>query len=87
MKQIIPGLEDVISTMQPGGERTCNIPSNLGFGAKGVCVKVRHQYFLSLANIMTNSYYDVLLQDECLVPPNENLKYAVKLLRVAPSFN
>eukprot|EP01041_Mallomonas_annulata_P001198 gene1198-2330_t len=64
-KQIIPGLEDVISSMQPGGERTCNIPSQLAYAEKGVCI----------AN------------EGCLVPPNENLKYAVKLLRIAAGFN
>ena len=40
MKQIIPGLEEVISSMQPGGERTCNIPAQFAYKEKGVCVKV-----------------------------------------------
>ena len=39
-KQVVPGLEEVIMSMQPGGERTCTIPSELGYGKKGVCLPV-----------------------------------------------
>ena len=38
--QLIPGLEDVISNMQPGGEVTCSIPSKYAYGAKGICMEV-----------------------------------------------
>ena len=37
-KQIIQGIEDVLNTMQVGGERTCTIPSSLAYGDKGVCL-------------------------------------------------
>lgn len=37
-KQIIPGLEDVLATMRPGGQRSCTIPSKFAYGSKGVCL-------------------------------------------------
>ncbi len=65
-KQIIQGLEDVLESMQPGGERTCTIPADLAYGTKGVCLKD---------------------SNECLVPPNETLKYFVKLKSVGAGYN
>ena len=38
-KQVIPGIEDVLATMQPGGQRSCTIPSEYAYGSKGVCLK------------------------------------------------
>ena len=38
-KQVIPGFEDVLATMRPGGQRSCTIPSKLAYGSKGVCIK------------------------------------------------
>ena len=38
-KQVIPGIEDVLATMQPGGQRSCTIPSKYAYGSKGVCLK------------------------------------------------
>jgi FKBP-type peptidyl-prolyl cis-trans isomerase len=63
--QVVPGLEDVVSYMKPGGIATCTIPSELAFGAKGICIE----------------------NEGCLVPPNETLKYVVKLLRVGSGYN
>ena len=37
-KQIIPGIESVLETMQVGGERTCTIPPQYAYGSKGVCL-------------------------------------------------
>ena len=39
-KQIIPGIEEVLSTMRVGGERTCTIPAKYAYGSKGVCLQV-----------------------------------------------
>ena len=64
-KQMIQGIEDVLETMQPGGERTCTIPAELAYGKKGVCFK----------------------SGECLVPPNETLKYFIKLKSVGAGYN
>ena len=38
-RQVIPGFEDVLATMRPGGQRSCTIPSKLAYGSKGVCIK------------------------------------------------
>lgn len=56
-KQVIPGLEEVIEYMQPGGEVTCSIPTKYAYGDKGIC----------------------LAGQGCLVPPGENINYAIKL--------
>lgn len=37
--QIIPGIEDVLATMRPGGQRSCTIPAKYAYGSKGICVK------------------------------------------------
>lgn len=37
-RQVIPGLEIAISSMQPGGERKAVVPAALAYGDKGVCV-------------------------------------------------
>jgi FKBP-type peptidyl-prolyl cis-trans isomerase len=65
MKQIIPGIEEVLREMRSGGEVTCTIPSKMAYGERGVCIK----------------------DGECLVPPNTNLNYAIKLKAVALSPN
>lgn len=36
--QVIPGLEDVLKTMQPGGERQVLVPPSMGYGERGVCL-------------------------------------------------
>lgn len=36
-KQVIPGVESVLETMQVGGERSATIPAKYAFGDKGVC--------------------------------------------------
>ncbi len=64
-KQVIPGIESVVEFMQPGGEVTCTIPSQYGYGTKGVCVEGQG----------------------CLVPPNENLKYVIKLVSAGAGYN
>lgn len=38
-RQIIPGLEEAISTMKPGGERRVVVPPKLAYGDKGVCLE------------------------------------------------
>ena len=63
-KQIIPGIESVLESMQPGGERTCTIPAEYAYGKKGVCVG-----------------------DQCLVPPDTPVRYAIKLKSVGAGFN
>ena len=63
-KQIIPGIESVLESMQPGGERTCTIPAEYAYGKKGVCVG-----------------------DQCLVPPDTPVRYALKLKSVGAGFN
>jgi FKBP-type peptidyl-prolyl cis-trans isomerase len=63
--QVIPGLENVITYMKPGGIATCTIPSNLAFGQKGICIE----------------------NEGCLVPPNETVKYVVKLYQVGSGYN
>ena len=62
--QIIPGIEEVLATMQPGGERTCTIPPKYAYGSKGVCIEGQG----------------------CLVPPDETLKYVIKLKTVGPAY-
>lgn len=37
-RQVIPGLENAIATMKPGGERKVVVPSSLAYGDKGVCL-------------------------------------------------
>ena len=64
-KEMIPGVEEVLYTMQPGGERTCTIPPKYAYGSKGVCIQ----------------------GNGCLVPPDETIKYVIKLKSVAPSYN
>ena len=36
--QVIPGLEDALKTMQPGGERQVLVPPSMGYGERGVCL-------------------------------------------------
>ena len=36
--QVIPGLEDALKTMQPGGERQVLVPPSMGYGDRGVCL-------------------------------------------------
>lgn len=62
-RQVIVGLEQVVSQMKPGEEVEALVPSELAYGAKGVCTE----------------------GGECLIPPNTNLKYFVRLLRTAPA--
>jgi len=66
MNQTIPGVESVLSYMQPGGEATCTIPPKYAYGSKGVC--------------LPNG-------GECLVPPDETLKYVLKLRNVGAGYN
>ncbi|KAJ1449387.1 hypothetical protein M885DRAFT_489544, partial [Pelagophyceae sp. CCMP2097] len=61
-KQVIVGLEQVVSQMQAGEEVQALIPMGLAYGAKGVCT-----------------------DDGCLIPPNTELKYFVRLIRTAAS--
>lgn len=65
MKQMIPGIEEVLKRMRPGGEVTCTIPSKLAYGTKGVCIEGQG----------------------CLIEPNTDLNYVVKLKAVALSPN
>lgn len=37
-RQVIPGLENAVLTMKPGGERKVVIPAKLAYGDKGVCL-------------------------------------------------
>lgn len=64
-KQVIPGIESVLSYMQPGGEATCTVPPEFAYGTKGVCLE----------------------SGECIVPPNETLKYVLKLKTVGAGYN
>lgn len=59
-RQVIVGIEQVVSNMLPGEEVQALIPAELAYGEKGVC-----------------------LENECLVPPNTNLKYFIRLIRTA----
>lgn len=63
--QIIPGIESVLSYMQPGAEVTCTIPSAYAYGSRGICVPV----------------------EGCIVPPDETLKYVLKLKNVGAGYN
>lgn len=36
-KKIIPGLEEALRTMQPGGKRKVIVPPKLAYGSRGVC--------------------------------------------------
>jgi len=63
--QIIPGIESVLSYMQPGGEVTCTIPSVYAYGSRGICVQ----------------------NEGCIVPPDETLKYVLKLKNVGAGYN
>mmetsp|Transcript_4155 Transcript_4155/g.4299 ORF Transcript_4155/g.4299 Transcript_4155/m.4299 type:complete len:217 (-) Transcript_4155:191-841(-) len=37
--QVIPGIESILATMQPGGEVTCTIPAKFAYGEKGICIE------------------------------------------------
>lgn len=37
-RQVIPGLENAIATMKPGGKRKVVVPPQLAYGDKGVCL-------------------------------------------------
>lgn len=63
-KQVIPGLEEVVSRMLPGEEVQAFIPAGSAYGDKGVCTE----------------------GGECLIPPGTNLKYYIKLVRVAAAY-
>jgi hypothetical protein len=63
--QIIPGIESVLSYMQPGAEVTCTIPSVYAYGSRGICVP----------------------DEGCIVPPDETLKYVLKLKNVGAGYN
>lgn len=63
--QIIPGIESVLSYMQPGAEVTCTIPSAYAYGSRGICVP----------------------DEGCIVPPDETLKYVLKLKNVGAGYN
>mmetsp|Transcript_8883 Transcript_8883/g.26687 ORF Transcript_8883/g.26687 Transcript_8883/m.26687 type:complete len:188 (+) Transcript_8883:160-723(+) len=60
-KQVIVGIEQVVSQMTPGEEVQALIPAALAYGEKGVCTEA----------------------GECLIKPNTNLKYFIRLNRVA----
>eukprot|EP00617_Octactis_speculum_P008757 CAMPEP_0185771252 /NCGR_PEP_ID=MMETSP1174-20130828/63894_1 /TAXON_ID=35687 /ORGANISM="Dictyocha speculum, Strain CCMP1381" /LENGTH=197 /DNA_ID=CAMNT_0028457055 /DNA_START=33 /DNA_END=626 /DNA_ORIENTATION=+ len=60
-KQVIIGIEQVVSQMRTGEEVQAKIPSELAYGTKGVCTA----------------------DGECLIPPNTDLKYFIRLKRVA----
>lgn len=64
-KQMIPGVESVVSYMQAGGEATCSIPAKYAYGEKGVCIDGQG----------------------CIVPPNEDIKYAIKVRNIGVGFN
>ena len=60
-KQVIVGIEQVVSQMKPGEEVQALVPAELAYGEKGVCTE----------------------GGECLIKPNTNLKYFIRLNRVA----
>ena len=60
-KQVIIGIEQVVSQMLPGEEVQALIPADLAYGEKGVCTE----------------------NGECLIKPGSNLKYFIRLNRVA----
>jgi FKBP-type peptidyl-prolyl cis-trans isomerase len=60
-KQVIVGIEQVVSQMKPGEEVQALVPAELAYGEKGVCTE----------------------GGECLIKPNMNLKYFIRLNRVA----
>ena len=70
-KQIIPGIESVLETMQAGGERTCTIPPQYAYGAKGVCLDKGTDEG----------------GKQCLVPPKSTLNYVIKLKQVGAGYN
>lgn len=37
-RQVIPGLENAVASMKPGGERKVVVPPSLAYGDKGVCL-------------------------------------------------
>lgn len=62
-KQVIVGLEQLVSQMKPGEEVNALVPAELAYGSKGVCTD----------------------DGECLIKPDSNLKYFVRLIRTAAS--
>lgn len=63
-KQVIPGLEEALLGMQPGGERQCLVPAELAFGEKGVCTENGE----CLVPPNTNVKYDVTLKRVAVSP-------------------
>ncbi len=63
-KQIIPGLEEALLSMQPGGERQLLVPAELAFGEKGVCTEKGE----CLVPPNTNVKYDVILKRVAVSP-------------------
>lgn len=85
-KQVIPGIEDVLETMRPGGQRSCTIPGISLYQLifmnylLSICVLYLAKYAYGSKGICLNT-------GECLVQPNEDLKYVITLKRVAASYN
>ncbi|GAB5030541.1 peptidylprolyl isomerase [Nannochloropsis oceanica] len=63
-KQVIPGLEEALLGMQPGGERQCLVPAELAFGEKGVCTDKGE----CLVPPNSNVKYDVTLKRVAVSP-------------------
>lgn len=63
-KQVIPGLEEALLSMQPGGERQCLVPAELAFGEKGVCTDKGE----CLVPPNTNVKFDVTLKRVAVSP-------------------
>lgn len=89
-KVVIPGLEDVLETMRPGGQRTCTIPGKHIIPVYYIQFIHQHppraSYFVLSAKYAFGSK-GVCVGGSCLVPPNEDLKYVVTLKKVAANYN
>ncbi|TFJ84406.1 hypothetical protein NSK_004391 [Nannochloropsis salina CCMP1776] len=63
-KQVIPGLEEALLSMQAGGERQLLVPADLAFGEKGVCTEKGE----CLVPPNTNVKYNVILKRVAVSP-------------------
>jgi FKBP-type peptidyl-prolyl cis-trans isomerase len=68
-RAVIPGLEDVVSSMYVGDTVQAIIPPGLGYGKRGVCIEQEGKEEECLIKPDSTLVYDVLLKKVSIPPP------------------